>query len=78
MSPEQVTALVVAFTGLLAAIGVCIGQIAALRRDVNGRLTQLLQEVAAAERREGELAGRDFVHRQLGRLADTPISKDVP
>lgn len=78
MSPEQVVAVLVAATGLVGALGVMLRQLHEMRGDLNGRLTELLDAVAKAERREGELAGRDYVHKELGSLRDTPIRKDVP
>lgn len=63
MTPEQATAFIVSVTGLIAALGVAIAQFRSLRRDINGRLTQLLTTAAEAARKDGELAGRDFAHR---------------
>lgn len=60
MTPEQVVAIIVAVTGLTAAVGVVLVQLAQLRRDVNGRMTQLLEHASEAARKDGELAGRDY------------------
>jgi len=57
---EQATALVVAITGLVGAVGVLVVQIRSLRKDINGRLTQLLAVAEQAARKDGELAGRDY------------------
>lgn len=65
MTVEQVIAVLGAFTALLAAIGTLMIQVRALHDAVNGRLTQLLQERETAARREGELAGRDFMRRLM-------------
>lgn len=62
MTPEQVVGLIVALTGLLAAIGVVIRRLGELRKDLNGRLEQLLAATAEASRKQGELAGRDYIH----------------
>jgi hypothetical protein len=64
VSAEQATALIVALTGLLGSIGLLMRQIGALRRDLNGRLEQLLETTSTAARKQGELAGRDFASRQ--------------
>lgn len=61
MTVENVTALVVAITGLVGAIGIMVVQVRGLRKDLNGRLTQLLEAHGEAQRKEGELAGRDYV-----------------
>jgi hypothetical protein len=58
MTPEQGTALLVAATGLIAALGVLIDQLRRLRQDLNGRLTQLVETTALAAAKEGELRGR--------------------
>ena len=63
MSTEQVTALIVAVTGLVAAIGALIVQLRLLRKDLNGRVSQLLETSSLAQHRLGELEGRDFMHR---------------
>ena len=63
MSAEQATALIVALTGLVGAIGLLMRQIGELRRDLNGRLEQLLESTSAAAHKQGELAGRDFARR---------------
>jgi hypothetical protein len=78
VSPEQFVAIVVALTGAIAAVGVVLVQLAQLRREVNGRLTQLLEETREQGRLEGELRGRDHVGMQLRRVGDTPISTPVP
>lgn len=62
MTVDQATALVVAATGLIGAIGVLAVQLRSLRKDIDGRLTQVLDLAATAARKEGELAGRDFAH----------------
>ena len=62
MTPEQATALIVAATGLIAAVGVLVVQLRSLRKDINGRLSQVLDLAATAARKDGELAGRDFAH----------------
>lgn len=68
MSIEGLTGLIVAITGLVAAIGVLVVQVKGLRRDINGRISQLLEAHGQAERKEGELAGRDFA------TTGTPVS----
>lgn len=60
MTPEQITAVLTGLAALVIAVGALLHNIAELRRDVNGRLSELLDERAAAARKEGELAGRDF------------------
>lgn len=62
MSPEQVVAILGAVAAALLAFGTVIQRISELRKDLNGRLQQLLDARADAARHEGELAGRDYVH----------------
>jgi hypothetical protein len=59
VSSEEVVAIVVAITGLLAAIGVLIRSVAELRTKVDGRMSELLEEARRAASKEGELRGRD-------------------
>lgn len=63
MTSEQVVAIIVAATGLLGAIAIVIKQIGDLRQELNGRLAEMMDHAAAAARKEGELAGRDFERR---------------
>jgi len=67
MNTEQATALIVAITALVAAVGTTYAQIRSLRRDVrvshelmNGRLQDLLDVSAIAAKKQGELEGRAF------------------
>lgn len=73
MTPEQGTALVVALTGLLGAIGLLIGQLVALRRDINGKMEELVRHAAEAARKDGELVGRDY-QAQRRRRTDVPLT----
>lgn len=73
MTPEQGTALVVAITGLLGAIGLLIGQLVALRRDINGKMEELVRHASAAAEKRGELAGRDY-QAQRRRRTDVPLT----
>lgn len=70
---EQWTALLVAATALVTAIGATAVQLRGLRKDLNGRVSQLIEAATAASRKQGELEGRDFMQR----LHDGP-SADVP
>lgn len=78
MTPEQIVALIVALTGLMAAIGVVIRQLGELRKDLNGRLEQLLVATSEASRKQGELAGRDYVHAAVQAKAGPPIAGQPP
>ena len=60
MTPEQITALLAGLAGVLVALGSVFHNISELRKDINGRMSQLLEEHSAAARKEGELAGRDY------------------
>lgn len=65
MTAEQATALLVALTGLVAALGAAVVQVRGLRRDLNGRVTELLSEATSAAHKHGELEGRDFMRRLM-------------
>jgi hypothetical protein len=69
VTPEQATALVIAATGLVGAIGVLVAQLHQLRKDINGRLTELVASTELAAQKTGELAGRDWHER---RTSDRP------
>jgi hypothetical protein len=65
MTPEQFAAIMVAFTGLIGAVTALLVAVHNLHSAVNGRLTQLLAERETAARKDGELAGRDFMRRLM-------------
>ena len=72
MTPEQFTAILVALAGLITAAAMLVGAVRGLRSElrqtrelVNGKMTALLESVAIAARKQGELEGRDFT--QLGK-----------
>lgn len=64
MTPEQATALIVAVTGLVAALGVVAVQLRQVHTMVNGRMAELIESTRSAAAKEGELAGRDFERQQ--------------
>ena len=61
MSPEQLVAILGAVTALVIALGAVVRQIAELRKDINGRLSQLVETTRVAATKEGELLGRDHM-----------------
>lgn len=63
MTTEQLIAVMGGLTALLTAIGVLIGQVAALRHAVDGVTTELVAAREVAAEKEGELRGRDYVSR---------------
>lgn len=65
MTPEQWIALLGALTALFVAISAAIIQIRGLRSDINGHVTRLVATATALGEKQGELQGRDFMHRLL-------------
>lgn len=59
MTPEQATALIVAITGLVGAIGAVFVQLRQTHRLINSRMTELLETTKLASQKTGELDGRD-------------------
>ncbi len=70
MSAEQATALLVALTGLVGALSVLVVQLRQMRKDLNGRLTELVETTKLAASKTGELAGRDFAARSVALSAE--------
>jgi hypothetical protein len=60
MTPEQFTALIVALTGLIAAVGAVWAQLRQTHKLMNGRMTELLDATKLSGQATGELLGRDF------------------
>lgn len=75
MTAEQTTALIVAVTGLVGAIGLLIGQLVALRRDINGKMDELVRHATEAGEKRGELRGRDY---QVPRRKRTSVPLPEP
>lgn len=71
MSPEQLVAVIGALTALFIAITGVLVQVLALRRAVDGRLTQLLELTAASSRAAGALD-------ETRKVGATRISTKVP
>lgn len=60
MTSEQLTAILGALTALVVAVTALVVQVRQWRKEINGHVTELLSVTAAAAKREGELAGRDW------------------
>jgi hypothetical protein len=60
VNPEQWIAILVAVGAILAGIAAVIGQLVALRQQVNGRLAELVEATRVAAHKRGELEGRDW------------------
>lgn len=60
MTPEQATALIVALTGLIGALGAIFVQMRQTHKLVNSRMTELVEATRQAAQAHGELVGRDF------------------
>lgn len=78
VTPEQASALIVALTGLVAALGVIIVQLRQTHNLVNSRMTQLVDTTKLAAHKDGELAGRDFYTRLTGAIPTAEGQISVP
>ncbi len=79
MTAEQATALIVAVTGLVAALGVIIAQLRQTHGLVNSRMSQLLETTQLANQKIGELRGRDFAKSIATEVAlAVPIRTEPP
>lgn len=77
MTVETAIAAAVALTTLATALAALLVQMAALRKDLNGRLQQLLEHAVEAARHQGELEGRDFMRRLLTGEPPHDLGPDV-
>lgn len=73
MTPEQLTTLLVAFTGLIGAFAALLIQVnqlsAKIDRNhdlVNGQMSHLVTLAQLAAHKTGELEGRDFIQQKPG------------
>jgi hypothetical protein len=78
ITPEQVTALIVALTGLVGALGVIIVQLRQTHKLVNGQTTAFTQTARFAALKEGELAGRDYERFLQATAAAAPPERTAP
>ena len=60
MTPEQSTALIVALTGLVAAVGAIYAQLRQTHALMNSRMSELIRSTHQAAQKQGELLGRDW------------------
>ena len=74
MSAEQFVAVLVAITGLVAAIGALYTEVRATRSAVNGRLTELVESTRLAATALAELKARDAVGNSPTQIGDSPDS----
>lgn len=74
MTVEQATALIVALTAMVTAIGVVVVQLVSLRKQIDGRLSELLEQTKLASGHRGELIGRDFADAARATLDAAPTS----
>ena len=75
MTPEQATALLVAATGLIAALGVLVAQLHQLRKDLNGRLAELVETTRVAALKTGELEGRAWQEQRSSQIETRTLSR---
>lgn len=59
MTTEQLVAVLGAITALVIAVGAVMQQLLALRKQIDGRMGEMLELTRLAATREGELQGRD-------------------
>lgn len=78
MTAEQLVALIGAVTALLVALGVILQQIVSLRRQVDGRLTQLLELTATSSTAEGKLTAELDHATRAAAAQRLPASKSTP
>lgn len=78
MSPEQATALIVALTGLVAAMGVILVQLRQTHQLINSRMTELVETTKLAAQKSGELAGRDFADRAKAAVPSAEERSETP
>jgi len=78
VSPEQLVAVLAGFTALLVAAGAILRQLLELRREVDGRLTQLLNLTRTSSVALGDLQGRAAAATEAADLGVTPIRTKFP
>lgn len=72
MTTEQLVAVLGAVTALVLAFAAVLRQVGELRREVDGRLTQLLELTRVSATAKGDLQGR------AGAAADTAAASSPP
>lgn len=77
MSPEQIGAIAAGVVAIIGALTGMFVQVAKLRAEVNGRLSQLLEQATAAAEKRGELRGRDFIHQMYAPTIDTAGRENI-
>lgn len=73
MSPEQLTALIIAVTGLIAALGAVFAQLRQTHALINSRMTELIDTTKLAAQLGGQLEG---VASERARLGAIPAAEE--
>ncbi len=72
MTPEQATALIVAISGLIGALGVVFAQLRQTHALINSRMTELIDTTKLAAQLGGQQEG---VERERARLGSIPSAE---
>jgi hypothetical protein len=77
LTAEQATALIVAVTGLVAALGAIYAQLRQTHGLINGRMQELVDSTRLAAAKQGEMDGRDWARGINPRAQGEPGSAQV-
>jgi hypothetical protein len=72
VSPEQLVAILTACAAIVSALAILVGQVASLRKAVDGRLTELVDATWVSAHAQGELVGRRRRARRTGDVLSEP------
>lgn len=78
MTPEALTALIVAITGLVGALGVVYVQVRATHTLVNSRMDELLNTTKLANQSIGELRGQNAERARTNPVPPAPGQIELP
>ncbi len=78
MSPEQATALIVAVSGLIGALGVVFAQLRQTHGLINSRMTELIDTTKLAAQLGGQQEGVEQERARLGAIQAESGQTDSP
>lgn len=78
MTPEQATALIIAISGLIGALGAVFAQLRQTHGLINSRMTELIDTTKLAAQLGGQQEGMERERARLGRVSPAAEQTEPP
>jgi hypothetical protein len=78
VTPEQATALIIAISGLIGALGAVFAQLRQTHGLINSRMTELIDTTKLAAQLSGQIEGTERERTRLGRVSPAAEQTEPP